>query len=156
MPGTGKGICSKVRATSTSLAWSSAVPGSWCWCRLNNVCDAVTAPRPTKKEMEPLTPQQARQLLENVREDRLRALYVLAITARLQEGELLGLRWEDSDLERKLLQVRRQLTRTRDGLSFTAPRRGKARVVRLTDLAIAALEAREAQGSQLVSLRSES
>jgi integrase len=106
-----------------------------------NVCDAVTAPRQTKKEMQPLTPTQAKILFENVREDRLRALYVLAITAGLREGELLGLRWEDVNLERGLLQVRQQLTRTRDGLSFTAPKRGKARVVRLTDMAIAALGA---------------
>jgi integrase len=114
-----------------------------------NVCDAVTAPRPTKKEMQPLTPEQAKSLLENVREDRLRGLYVLAITAGLREGELLGLRWDDVDLERKLLQVRRQLTRTRDGLSFTAPKRDKARVVRLTDIAIAALKAhREAQNEE--------
>jgi integrase len=114
-----------------------------------NICDAVTAPRQTKREMQPLTPEQAKRLLENVREDRLRALYVLAITAGLREGELLGLRWEDVNLERKLLQVRRQLTRTRDGLSFTAPKRGKARVVRLTDMATAALEAhREAQNEE--------
>jgi integrase len=114
-----------------------------------NVCDAVTAPRQTKKEMQPLTPEQAKRLLENVHEDRLRALYILAVTAGLREGELLGLRWEDVDLERKLLQIRRQLTRTRDGLSFTAPKRGKARVVRLTDLAIAALKAhREAQNEE--------
>ena len=114
-----------------------------------NICDAVTAPRQRKKEMQPLTPEQAKRLLENVREDRLRALYVLAITAGLREGELLGLRWDDVDLERKLLQVRRQLTRTRDGLSFTAPKRGKARVVRLTDIAIAALKAhREAQNEE--------
>jgi len=80
----------------------------------------------------------------------LRALYVLAITAAgMREGELLGLRWDDVDLERELLQVRRQLTRTRDGLSFTAPKRGKARVVRLTDIAIAALKAhREAQNEE--------
>jgi integrase len=114
-----------------------------------NVCDAVTAPRQTKKEMQPLTPAQAKRLFENVREDRLRALYVLAITAGLREGELLGLRWEDVNLERGLLQVRQQLTRTRDGLSFTAPKRGKARVVRLTDMAIAALKAhREAQNEE--------
>ncbi len=97
--------------------------------------------RQTKKEMQPLTPEQAKRLLGNVREDRLSALYVLAVTAGLREGELLGLHWKDVDLERKLLQVRRQLTRTRDGLSFTAPKRGKARVVRLTDMVITALEA---------------
>jgi integrase len=99
--------------------------------------------------MRPLTPEQAKRLLENVREDRLGALYLLAVTAGLREGELLGLRWEDADLERGVLQVRRQLARTRDGLSFTAPKRGKARVVRLTDMAIAALEAhREAQNGE--------
>jgi integrase len=92
-----------------------------------NICDAVTAPRQTKKEMQPLTSEQAKRLLENVHEDRLGALYILAVTAGLREGELLGLRWEDVDLERKLLQVRQQLTRTRDGLSFTTPKRGKAR-----------------------------
>ena len=41
------------------------------------------------------------------------------------------------------------MTRTRDGLSFTAPKRGKARVVRLTDLAMAALKVhREAQNEE--------
>jgi hypothetical protein len=34
--------------------------------------------------------EQAKGLLENVREGRLRALYVLGITAELREGELLG------------------------------------------------------------------
>src|SRR5215210_5477917 len=109
-----------------------------------NVCDAVTAPRRTKKEMRPLTPAQAKRLLEVVREDRLEALYVLAVTVGLREGELLGLRWDDIDLELRLLQVRRQLTRTRDGLSFSPPKRGKARVVRLTATAVVALEAHRA------------
>ncbi len=109
-----------------------------------NVCDAVTAPRQTKKEMRPLTPVQAKRLLKVVCGDRLEALYVLAVTTGLREGELLGLRWDDIDLERRLLQVRRQLTRTRAGLSFSAPKRGKARVVRLTATAVAALEGHRA------------
>ena len=105
-----------------------------------NICDAVTAPRQTRKEMRPLTPEQAKRLLAVAHGDRLEALYVLAITAGLREGELLGLRWDDIDLERRLLQVRRQLTRTRVGLSFSTPKRGKARVVKLTATAVAALE----------------
>jgi integrase len=52
---------------------------------------------------------------------------------------LLGLRWEDVDLERGTLQVCRQLTRTKAGLSFTSPKRGKSRSVRLTQSAIKAL-----------------
>lgn len=104
-----------------------------------NVCDAVKAPRRIKKEMRPLTPEQAKTLLEAARGDRLEALYVLAVTAGLREGELLGLRWEDVGLEGGVLRVRRQLTRTKDGLSFTVPKRGKTRAVRLTGPAVAAL-----------------
>jgi integrase len=74
----------------------------------------------------------------------LAALYVLAITAGLRECELLGLRWQDVDLEGGKLQVRRQLTRAKDGLSFATPKRGRNRSVRLTGSAIAALSAHRA------------
>ena len=63
----------------------------------------------------------------------------MAVTAGLRRGELLGLRWEDADLERGTLQVRRQLTRTEAGLPFTSPKGGKIRSVRLTQSAINAL-----------------
>ncbi len=104
-----------------------------------NVAEIVQAPRPKKKEIRPLTPEQARTLLEAARGDRLEALYVLAVTAGLRRGELLGLRWQDVDLERGSLQVRQQLTRTKDGLSFTSPKGGKSRSVRLTQNAIKVL-----------------
>jgi integrase len=64
----------------------------------------------------------------------------MAITAGLREGELLGLRWEDVDLDTGKLAVKRLLTRTSDGLSFTTPKRGKARSVRLTGHTVAALK----------------
>ena len=105
-----------------------------------NVTEAVTAPRPNKKEIHPLTPRQARTLLDNAGRDRFEALYVLAITTGLRRGELLGLRWKDVDLERGYLQVRQQLVRTKDGLTFTSPKGGKSRSVRLSKRAIGALE----------------
>jgi integrase len=40
--------------------------------------------------------------------------YVVAVTFGLRQGELFGLRWEDVDLERRRLTVRRQLLRSRD------------------------------------------
>ena len=39
-----------------------------------------------------------RSFLEAVRGDRLEALYVLAISTGMRQGELLGLRWQDVDL----------------------------------------------------------
>jgi integrase len=106
-----------------------------------NVSQAVKAPRRVKKEMRPLNPDQARTFLEAAKGDRLEGLYVLAITTGLREGELLGLRWIDVDLENGKLRILRQLTRTKKGLSFTAPKRGRTRVVRLTDTAVVTLKA---------------
>jgi integrase len=105
-----------------------------------NVAKAVQAPRPIKKEVQVLSPEEARKFLEVARGDRLEALYLLAITTGLREGELLGLRWRDADLEGRTLSVRQQLTRTNDGISFTTPKRSKTRCVRLTDQAVATLK----------------
>ena len=77
---------------------------------LRNVTEAVKAPRPEKKEVRPLSPEQARTLLEVVKGDRLEALYMLAITTGMRQGELLGLKWEDVDFEAGTLQVRRTLS----------------------------------------------
>ncbi|HEY6581339.1 MAG TPA: site-specific integrase [Rubrobacter sp.] len=110
-----------------------------------NVTDAVTTPKLAKgatKGIRVLNADQARNLLGAARGDRLEALYVLAITARLREGELLGLRWQDVDLEGATLSVSQQLTRTKkDGLCFTMPKSPKSRrSVRLTRSAVEALE----------------
>src|SRR5215210_9499520 len=66
-----------------------------------NVTEAVKPPQIQREEICPLTPDQAKALLETVRaeDDRLEALYVMAITTGLRQGELLGLKWDDVDLE---------------------------------------------------------
>jgi integrase len=61
-----------------------------------NVTDAVKAPRPAPKEMRPLSPGQARKLLQASRGDRLEALYVLAVHTGMRQGELLALKWGTS------------------------------------------------------------
>jgi len=51
----------------------------------------------------------------------------------LRQGELLGLRWEDVDLEAGKLQVRRTLSLTRQGHVFEPPKNGKGRCIELTE-----------------------
>jgi integrase len=89
-----------------------------------NVTEAVKPPQINREEMRPLTPEQAKILLETVRAegDRLEALYVMAVTTGLRQGELLGLRWDDVDLEAGTLQVRRTLTTAKGGPVLSAPR----------------------------------
>ncbi len=49
------------------------------------------------------------QLLTAASDDRYEALYVVAVTAGLRRGELLGLLWDDVDFEQGTPQVRRTL-----------------------------------------------
>ena len=105
-----------------------------------NAAEAVNAPRPIKKEISPLSPDQSRALLEAAREDRLRALYVLAVTVGLRQGELLGLRWEDVNLDTATLVVARSLSMSGPGPTFVPPKTAKGRRnVTLTAQAIEAL-----------------
>jgi integrase len=63
-----------------------------------NVASLVKKPRLGRKEMRCWDPEQARRFLDAARGDRLYALYVVALSTGLREGELLGLRWRDVTL----------------------------------------------------------
>ena len=104
-----------------------------------NVTQAVKAPRQSRKEIPTLNREQARVFLEAAKGDRLEVLYLLAIHTGLRQGELLGLKWADVDLDRGTLQVQRTLSAAKDGPTFTTPKTNKGRSVRLTMQAIQAL-----------------
>ena len=105
-----------------------------------NVSEAVTPPRSARKEIIPLTAEQVKTFLYAVRDSRMSGLYVLAVTTGMRQGELLGLRWADVDLEAGTLSVRRTLSMTRDGPIFTAPKTAKSRrSIGLTNATVEAL-----------------
>lgn len=87
-----------------------------------------------------LSPDQARQLLAAAREDRLEALYVVAVSAGLRLGELLALKWSAVELDGGWLRVTGSLSRARGaGLSITNPKTARSR--RRVELTSAAVEA---------------
>lgn len=80
-----------------------------------NVTDRVKAPRRDHKEMTALSEESARTLLDAARGDRLEAVYLLALTTGMREGELVSLHWHDVDLERGTLTVRYNAEKTNEG-----------------------------------------
>lgn len=102
-----------------------------------NVADAVKPPRLTKREILPLTQTQIRTLLDAVRGNKLEALYVLACTTGMRQGELIGLQWRDIDLEEGTLRVNRSVYNGTVNPPKTVAGR---RTIRLTKRAIAALK----------------
>ena len=111
-----------------------------------NGADGIKPAKARKKEINPLNPDQAKAFLEAARGDRYEALYVLAVHYGLRQGELLGLKWQDVDLDAGTLQVRRTMSEARVGRIEEETKSGKGRRIDLSQTAINALrEHRERQ-----------
>lgn len=105
-----------------------------------NAAAGLKLPRITREEIDPLAEEEARRLLETVRGDRLEALYVLALHTGMRQGELLALKWDDVDLERGVLRVRRTLTHADKAYVLGEPKTSKSRrTIRLTTSVVNAL-----------------
>jgi integrase len=77
----------------------------------------------------------------------------LALSTGAHRGELLGLKWDDFDLRRGTLSIRRSLQETKEGVSEKTPKSGKSRVVALPSGAIDVLrEHRIAQARSTMSV----
>jgi integrase len=105
-----------------------------------NVADLVTKPRMASQDMRTLAPDEARALLDAARNERLEGLYVLALNTGMRQGELLGLRWRDVDLERATIAVRASLQRVRGAFVFSEPKTARSRrQILVTESVITAL-----------------
>jgi integrase len=82
-----------------------------------NVATLTDAPPVQNADMEVLTRDQARRVVEAAHGHRNAARWTVAFTLGLRQGEALGLRWRDVDLARGTLKVEHSLGRvTGEGL----------------------------------------
>ena len=96
-----------------------------------NVAKLVRVTTPKYAVNRGLSLAQARRVLRAAKTERLYALYVLALCLGLRRGELLGLRWEDIDLDAGALEVVQTLQRVGGALRFVRPKTAdSARTIR--------------------------
>ncbi|MEU0909908.1 tyrosine-type recombinase/integrase [Streptomyces althioticus] len=101
-----------------------------------NVARNVKTPTPRPRRFKPFTASEARQFLNAASRDRLHALYELALRTGLRKGELLGLHWDDLDLNTGTAAIHRSLQRTRTGgltVLHTKTRASERRIVLPTE-----------------------
>jgi len=112
-----------------------------------NVSELVDPPRAPWHEMAFLTREQARALLSAATGHRLEALIVVALSTGMRQGELLGLRWRDVDLDARKVVVQQTVKYVSGhGYLFTEPKTKESRrSVRLSTLAVEALRRHRAQ-----------
>jgi len=93
----------RIRAT---LRGALAVAMEW-YDLDRNVAATAKPPRVVEKEMRTLTPEEARRFLATAADHRLGALFTVAVSLGVRQGEILGLGWQHVDFQNGTLQVRR-------------------------------------------------
>jgi len=119
------------RALGQALKWGLVA---------RNVAALVDSPSVRRQEVQPLSPDEARALLNAIGDERLAALYSVALALGLRQGEALGLRWDDIDLDSGTLTIRKAMQRVDGKLQLVDPKTTKSRrTVALPEVAVIAL-----------------
>lgn len=116
-------------ATYTLRVLKMALKQAVMWQMLpRNVAEAVRPPKVELKEMEVWTPQEVAGFLDATQAHRLHAAFYLALMTGMRRGELMGLKWEDVDLEKRRLTVRNNLVEVQGEGVAGKTQQGKATV----------------------------
>jgi integrase len=106
----------------------------------NNVAIKVKLPKTNYSEMKVWNNDEANQFLKVAKTDYCYIVFKLALATGLRQGEILGLRWKDVNLEKGFLYVKQTLSH--DGKSFKQGAKTKTskRTVDLSKSTIKALK----------------
>ena len=87
-----------------------------------NPCELVDPPRPQKKAMRTLTPEELKTLLEVASGNQFYPVIYTAVATGLRRAELLALRWRDIDFDSKSILVSRTLHKRHGVIEFKEPK----------------------------------
>ncbi len=123
-----------------------------------NVSSFSSRPKVRRYKSQVLTVEQANKLIESVKGQRVEAFLILALTTAARRSELLALRWDDLDLEQKVMRIVHSATHAKglgvyEGETKTETSR---RTILLADIAIATLKEHRVKQLELRSERLES
>ena len=108
---------------------------------MHNPADAVRAPRAEAKEMTAWSLSEAQQFLTVIADDRLAALWLLALSTGMRRGELSGLRWTHINFDSHTISVAQQRTTAEHQVVVTEPKGRSKRTISVDAAVIAALQA---------------
>jgi integrase len=107
-----------------SQALDQAVALGWV---SRNVADVVKPPRGKPKEMDTWGVEDSMRFLAVAAQSTYGPVWLLALTKGLRKGELLGVRWQDIDLERGILRVRQTVGSLRGKVVIRGTKTPKSR-----------------------------
>jgi integrase len=92
-----------------------------------NPAAVIDGPRVEPYEAKAFSVEESRKFLDAIKGDRMEALYSVALTMGLRQGEALGLRWQDIDLQLGTLQIAKQLQRIDGEFQLVEPKTKRSR-----------------------------
>jgi integrase len=87
-----------------------------------NPVSSAEPPRVERSEIEILTQEQAKAMLNALRGRALHPVAVVGLATGARRGEILALRWADVDLDGGKIRIERSLEQTNAGLAFKTPK----------------------------------
>jgi integrase len=110
---------------------------------VRNVASMQQPPKVAKKEVEILTADQVRNVVLKLSAQTIYPRAIIALFTGLRRGEILALRWQHVDLDRKVIEVRWAIEETKErGLRFKAPKTENGRRdVTMPDIVVNTLRA---------------
>ncbi len=111
-----------------------------------NPCKAVALPKIEHKEMQTIPAEQLQTFLTEAKATGVYEMYYIELATGLRRGELLGLKWEDINMQQGIIRVRRQVARI-NGKIVEAPLKTKNsyRAVTISPQAIEVLKQQKAK-----------
>jgi len=87
-----------------------------------NAAKMTTLPPLDQKEIRAMSPEEQDTFLESIKKHSLSAALLTLIGTGMRRGELLGLRWQDVDLDKGIIQIKQNLVGTKQGLKVHDPK----------------------------------
>lgn len=118
---------------------------------VRNVADRAKPPRPNRQAsagIQSWDAEELRAFLAHVEGSRLEAVWRLAAMTGMRRREVLGLRWQDVDLDAGRLSVRQALVAVAYSIVLSTPKSHNARVIDLDAETVAMLRAHRLRQAQ--------
>lgn len=93
---------------------------------IRNVADCVEPPKPQKYQAKFLDEKQVIKLQEISKDTYLYIPILIAIYTGMRRGEILGLMWQDIDLDKGMVKIAHSLNSTKNGLELSTPKTNKS------------------------------
>lgn len=97
-----------------------------------NPASKTSIKRPVRKEIHPLTDEQAKLFMKNIGNDKYSNILRVILYSGLRESEAIGLTWDSVDFKNNVLKIDKQLQRRPQadgGYTFTPPKNNKTRYI---------------------------